>query len=68
MAAYESIYGAVSVRLRHGTLYNDLIILSEIKIDVKYFFDILEKKRGAALGVCCPLTVDESSARIRNEE
>jgi hypothetical protein len=37
MAAYESIYGAVSVRLRHGTLYNDLIILAEIKIDVKYF-------------------------------
>jgi len=40
MAAYESIYGAFSVRLRHGTLYNDLIILAEIKIDVKYFFDI----------------------------
>lgn len=28
------------MRLRHGTLYNDLIILAEIKIDVKYFFDI----------------------------
>jgi len=43
MAAYESIYGAVSVRLRHGTLYNDLIILSEIKIDVKCFLtSILE--------------------------
>ena len=49
MAAYESIYGAVSVRLRHGTLYNDLIILSEIKIDVKYFFDILEKREGQPL-------------------
>lgn len=56
MAAYKSIYGAVSVRLRHGTLYNDLIILAEIKIDVKYFFDILEKREGqplecAALGL-----------------
>lgn len=48
------------MRLRHGTLYNDLIILSEIKIDVKCFLtSIWELGSGLARGACCPVIADE---------